>query len=72
MVFTSARKKYDANVVDNRILLNDKPLQQVSTTQFLGVYINEHLNWADHIHQVKSKISKAPTLLQRVCMFIRA
>jgi len=58
IVFTSARQKCDANVVYNRILLNDKPLQQVSTTKFLGVYINEHLNWADHIHQVNSKISK--------------
>jgi len=48
-VFTSARKKYDANVVEYRInlLLNDKQLQQVSTIQFLWVYINEHLNWAD-------------------------
>jgi len=42
MVFISARKKYDANVVDNRILLNNKPLQQVSTTKCLGVYIKEH------------------------------
>jgi len=60
MVFNSTRKKYDANVVDNRIglLLNDKSLQLVSTTTFPVVYINEHLNWADHINQVKSKISK--------------
>jgi len=36
MVFTSARKQYDANVVDNRILLNGKPLQQVSTKKSIG------------------------------------
>jgi len=66
MVFTSARKKYDANAVDNRILLNDKPLQQVSTTQFLGVYINEHFNWADHIHHVTSKISKTCGILTKL------
>jgi len=58
MVLTSARKKYDANVVDNRKLLNDEPLQQVSTTKFLWVYINEHLNWTDHIPQVKVKSVK--------------
>jgi len=58
MVFTmQCTQKYDANVVVNRILLNNKLLQQVSTTKFIGVTINEHLNWADHIHQVKSKIS---------------
>jgi len=66
MVFTSERKKYDANVVDNRILSNNKPLQQASTTKFLGVYINEHLNWADHIHQVKSKISKTCAILTKL------
>jgi len=66
MVFTSARTKYDANVVDNRILLNDKPLQQVYITKFLGVYINEHLNRADHIHQVKSKISKTSGILTKL------
>jgi len=60
------RKKYDANVVDNIILLNDKPLQQVSTTKFLGMYINEHLNWADDIHQVKSKISKTCGILTKI------
>jgi len=35
MVFISERKKHDANVVENRILLKDKPVQQVSTTNFL-------------------------------------
>jgi len=63
MMFTSARNKYNANVVDHRILLNDK---QVSTTQFCGVYINEHLNWADHIHQVKSKISRTCGILTKL------
>jgi len=68
MVFTSARTKYNANVVDNRILLNDKPLQQVSTTKFLEVkaYINEHLNCADYIHYVKSKISKTCGILTKL------
>jgi len=66
MVFTSARKKYHANVVDSTILLNNKPLQQVSTTKCLGVYINEHLNWADHIHQIKSKISKTCGILTKL------
>jgi len=66
MVFTSARKKYDANVADKRILLNDKPLQQVSTTKFLEVYINEQLNSANHIHHVKSKISKTCGILTKL------
>jgi len=56
-------QKYDANFVDNRILLNDKPLQQVSTKTFLRLYINEHLNWADDTHQVKIKISKTCGIL---------
>jgi len=66
IVFTSARTKYNAHFVDNRILLNDKPLQQVSTKIFLGVYINEHLNWADHIHQVQRKISTTYSILTKL------
>jgi len=66
VIFTSACKKYDANIVDNRILLHNKPLQQVSTTTFFGVYINEHLNWADLIRQVKSKISKTCGILTKL------
>jgi len=54
------------NVVDNRMLLNDKPLQKVSSTKFLRVYIIQHLNWADHIQQVKSKISKFLEILTKL------
>jgi len=38
MVFTRARKKYDANVVDIRILLNDKPLDLRHAGLGLGLY----------------------------------
>jgi len=34
------------------------------------VYINEHLSWADHIHQVKSKISKTSGILTKLRDFI--
>jgi len=36
------------------------------TTQFLEVYINEHLIWADHFHKVKSKISKTWGILTKL------
>jgi len=31
---------------------------QVDKTKFLGVIINKTLTWTDHIHIIKSKVSK--------------
>jgi len=30
------------------------------------VYINEHLNWTGHVHQVKSKINKTCSILTKL------
>jgi len=40
------------------ILINGQKVDQVKNTKFLGVVIDEKLNWAQHIEFVKSKISK--------------
>jgi hypothetical protein len=35
---------------------NDKYIEEVVTTKFLGLQINNHLNWKNHIDQFFSKI----------------
>ena len=66
MVFTNAQKKYDSNIVTNKIMLDGKPVVQVQSTRFLGVHINEHLNWINHIKQVENKISKTCGILTKL------
>ena len=42
------------------LYLNGNPIQQASSTKYLGVILNEKLNWTEHI---KSKAKKAKALL---------
>jgi len=66
IVFTGLRKKYDVNCIANKITFNGQIIKQTHSTKFLGVYIDQHLNWLDHIHQVENKISKTCGILSKL------
>ena len=40
------------------ITIDNNNIIQVDKTKFLGVIINKTLTWTDHIHVIKSKVSK--------------
>ena len=46
----------------NMIKIDNKSIDQVTKTKFLAVNINKHLNWSDHHHTVKRKITKVLVL----------
>ena len=48
------------------IYLNNVILEQVKVTKFLGVLIDEKLNWKDHINCIKSKVSKGIGIINHV------
>ena len=48
------------------IMLNGEILKKVNQTQFLGVIIDENLNWKSHIDHISLKISKVTGILYRV------
>ena len=48
----------DRTAHDLSIYINDEKLEQVQTTKFLGLYIDEKLSWEYHIEHCKSKVSK--------------
>jgi hypothetical protein len=48
------------------ILLDHKPIQQVKFTKFLGVYIDEHLSWKEHIRIIENKISKNCGIIRKL------
>ena len=54
MVFTRKREKRKVN-----IKIEDQNIEQVSKTKFLGVIIDEQLNWKERILYISNKISKA-------------
>ena len=44
--------------MDIKIFINNIPIQQVDSTKFLGVIIDDDLNWSNHISYINSKIAK--------------
>ena len=50
--------------------INDVNIERVETTQFLGVVIDESLNWYNHISLVKSKLAKVASVIYKVSHYI--
>ena len=48
------------------IILRDEAIQQVIKAKFLGVIVDQHLNWKDHISMVSHKISKSCGIISRI------
>ena len=61
MVFT--QKKLYSNT--SNLILNEVELERVKSIKFLGVILNDGLDWRDHKIYVKSKISKNIGVLNR-------
>ena len=55
MVISKAKKIFDS---DFKIKLNGVPLKRCSEYKYLGVYIDEKINWKKHIQYVCDKLSK--------------
>ncbi len=50
---------------DPEILIGDQKIKRVSQKEFLGVIVDENLNWHKHIDTQCKKISKNIALLRR-------
>ena len=67
---TSKGKSYNKNVSNIKIYGNN--IQQVNKTKFLGIVIEEHLNWAMHISHLCNIIARNVGILQKLRYFIPA
>ena len=52
----------------NQILFNGMPINQVRSAKFLGVYLDEHLTWSDHVKTVI--VSKTCGILNKLIIII--
>lgn len=48
------------------VIINSETIQQVRFTKFLGVFVDEYLNWKIQINNVNLKLSKACGIIHRV------
>src|SRR6218665_3426815 len=56
ILFRSQRKV--VSMSDLKLEIDDKEIMQVTSSKFLGVYIDKHLNWVEHISHISKKIAK--------------
>ena len=50
--------------------IGNKNIERVSSIKFLGVMLDEHLSWKDHIKIVENKLAKNIALLYRVNQYL--
>ena len=48
------------------LTINSIHIERVNNFKFLGLQINEHLTWADHVNHVSLKISRAIGILNKI------
>ena len=51
--------------ITRQIILENNVLEQVAKTKFLGVYIDQHLEWKTHVNFIAAKICKSVGLLYK-------
>ena len=68
IIFRSHRKNCPVNHL--KLCIEGVPISQVVSTKFLGVYIDQHLTWKEHVKNISSKIAKNIGILSRTSKLI--
>ena len=67
IIFRGVRKKCNVDtLLPESLVMEDIPISQVKSTKFLGVLIDEHLTWNEHVEALHSKISKTCGIINKV------
>ena len=53
-----------------QLVMNDTGIEKVSDFDFLGLTINENMNWKSHIDKIANKISRSIGILNRLKHFL--
>ena len=65
-ILFSPRGKYNKRQnLNSLILIRNKPLDKVESADFLGVTIDDQLNWKNHVNKIKMKISRVLGVLYK-------
>ena len=63
MIFHRAR-------IENTVQIQGNIIDHVNATKFLGIIIDNKLNWSDHINYIKNKISKSLGIIYKIRSFL--
>ena len=64
--FDSNKLTINVLTPQNEVILRNEVLQRVNKAKFLGVIVDQHLNWKDHISMISQKISKSCGIIYRI------
>ena len=53
-----------------KLLINDKKVERVESIKFLGVLLDEHLSWTEHIRYTKNKVAESIGLFYSAKLFL--
>ena len=64
------RQRMNATQNDIAIRIRDREINRADVVKSLGMHIDRHLSWSEHIHNISKKISSTIGALKRVRPFI--
>ena len=67
VLFRNARK--NMNVI-GKIMIDNESIEQVKSTSFIGIKIDEHLSWKPHVDSVSLIVRKTIGILFRIRQFV--
>ena len=65
MVITQPRKKRDEVDCPVKVQMGPQELEKKKSVKYLGVHVDQHLQWSQHFEHVKSKINNGICLINR-------
>ena len=69
-LFHKNSSKDDIPVKLPALMVGSNNIERTSSIKFLGVMLDEHISWIDHVRTVENKIAKNIGLLYRVSQFL--
>ena len=67
MVFKPRQKRSICNI---QISIDNQNIVKVKETNFLGVILNENVNWKSEISHVTNKVAKSISIISRCSSFL--
>ncbi len=67
MIFHTPQKR---KIPKLDLRINNTSIEQVRYFDFLGIVLNENLNWTDHINKISNKISRNIGVINRIKHFV--
>ena len=67
VIFKHQRKKLGTEI---KIKLNRKQLYPSQSVRYIGIKIDQNLNWKDYINDIVVKLNRANSLLSKIRNFV--